>query len=122
MANSCDLWNGSGSVWLAAAITVFGPWPFWRRVLTIAAVVMLGADGLLLHERPSIEDFILFALFGLLLWGINQLPLWPCRLLLNARAVADGAISLSPARAQYGIRQLMGLTFGVALLLGVMRL
>jgi len=64
----------------------------------------------------------MICLFALLMWGINQLPFWACRLFFRARAVVGDHAENFAGRSQYGIRQLMGLTLAVSLILGLGRM
>src|SRR4051812_35319362 len=108
-----------GQCCLAAAFVVFGPWLLPIRSLVSAAVVVIG--GLLIlaaSEAPlRSNDVMLFSLCALLMWGLIQAPLWVCRYLLRARLVIGAPTEIKAAH-QYGIRQLMGLTFAVAVVLG----
>ena len=110
---------------LSAAFAVFGPWLFPLRSLVSATIVVIGGLLIIVAEsrRPALrfEDAVLFGLFALLMWGIIQAPLWFCRFFLHARAVT-GASPDNKAIHQYRIRQLMGLTLAVSLVLGLGRM
>jgi hypothetical protein len=109
---------------LVATFTVFGTWRILTRLMASAVLVIVGADMFLLADDGPhrLRDLILLPVFALLMWSVQQLPLWFGRLILQARIITYNATADKSARAQYGIRQLMGLTFVVAVLLGIARI
>jgi hypothetical protein len=116
-----------GQCTLASAAAVFGPWNYWVRTIGSGGVVVLGNLGALVAASgrmgfPPAGEVALTSFFALLFWGVIQLPLWPLRFWLGAELASwQPAAGAPPSRAQYGIRQLMALTLGVALVLGVGR-
>jgi hypothetical protein len=109
---------------LAAGIAVFGPWHFTLRMICSAAIVIAGGALLISADatRPRWPDIFLIGLFALLMWTVNQMPLWLCRLLLHARPTTVESADNHASRSQYGIRQLMALTLAVSLTLGIGRM
>jgi hypothetical protein len=113
-----------GQCSLSAAFAVFGPWRLTVRIIASAILVVTGGMSLIYADSPRTRwgDFFLIGLFAVLMWLMNQLPLWLCRLLLHARAVTtNNDVSDQSARSQYRIRQLMALTLAVSLILGIGR-
>jgi hypothetical protein len=112
-----------GQCALAAAFTVLGPWRFSMRAVCSASIVVLGGVTLVMTDGPraNAADIFLIGLFALLMWIVNQVPLWLCRFFLRAYSFTENSDKRDAMHAQYGIRQLMGLTLLVSLVFGIGR-
>ena len=114
-----------GQCCLLSAVAAMGPWRLLPRLMITGGLTVGGLLGLAIAERPfgfSAEEAVLMCLFALAFWGLIQIPLWLARLALGVSMIRGEDSTASQAtRSQYGIRQLMVLTFGVCLILGIGR-
>ena len=111
---------------LAAAWVALGPGPLlwrlplslcWTTALMIAYVLQASVHG---HpSNPSEALMVAAALFGQ--WLIVQVPLWGLRVVYGIRLRHTSDPPESARDRQFGIRQVMILTFIVAVVLGVCR-
>jgi hypothetical protein len=111
---------------LAAAWVALGPGPLlwrlplslgWTGALVIAYVLQASVHGQPSH--PSEALIVAAALIGQ--WLVVQLPLWGLRVVYGVRLRHASDPPESTRDRQFGIRQVMILTFIVAVVLGVCR-
>jgi hypothetical protein len=111
---------------LAAAWTALGPGPLlWRLPLSLAWIAALAVAYVVqnrLHRisMPSSELVFVASVAGQ--WMLVQLPLWVLAVVYGLRVRHQSDPPETVRDRQFGIRQVMILTFIVAVVLGVFRL
>ncbi len=115
-----------GQTTLAAAWTAFGPAPLlWRLPLSLAWIGVLSVAllvNLTLHKEPAGVVVLVIAICLLAQWIAVQIPLWGLAIGYGLRLRHDSDPPETPRDRQFGIRQVMILTFIVAVVLGVCRM
>jgi hypothetical protein len=113
---------------LAAAWTVLGPGSFrircvisilWILALAVAFRLNVGKRG-----GPNLEIVVMVAAFLFMQWLLAQVPLWALTKWYGVRLrdTDDSNWSIAHRPTQFGIRQLMILTAGIAVVLAIGRI